>query len=299
MNTIEDALALARSHDLHLRRETATINDAGLDYRVVIAEDTEGLRWVLRQPRRRDVAEAMAEEARVLNLVAPVLATVNVAVPNWRLWCPDLIAYPALPGAPGLTLSAAGDPVWHMDPASPDYAVRLGQLLAQLHSITSTRAAAAGVETRTPDQVREEWRADISRVQQEFAVAPAMRESWENWLADKSCWPRKTTMTHGEIYPAHILMAEGGRFTGVLDWTTGRVDDPARDFATQYGTAGDGMLEVALEAYAGAGGHIYPGLRDQARHLWEAAPVGYALYALTTRNDNEMSTAATMLAAGI
>lgn len=33
-------------------------------------------------------------------------------------------------------------------------------------------------------------------------------------------------MTHGEIYPAHVLFDEAGTINGVLDWTTARSDDP-------------------------------------------------------------------------
>ena len=104
MNTLEDAIALAASHGLRVSADGATLNEAGLDYRVVMASDATGRRWVLRIPRRTDVSESMAGEVRILNLVAPVLAAEGIAVPDWQIIAPDLIAYPALPGAPGLTL---------------------------------------------------------------------------------------------------------------------------------------------------------------------------------------------------
>lgn len=164
MSTIDDVIALAATHDLHLSARGAAVNEAGLDYRVVMASDATDQKWVLRLPRRADVSEGMAAETRVLDLVAPVLAQDGVAVPDWRIRSPELIAYPALPGAPGLTLTDAGEPVWHMDPASPDYAERLGRLLARLHSLTSDQAEAAGVEVRTPARVRQAWREDVARV---------------------------------------------------------------------------------------------------------------------------------------
>ncbi|WP_236543731.1 phosphotransferase [Spiractinospora alimapuensis] len=97
MNTIDDVLALAATHGLHLSVESATPNEAGLDYRVVMAVDTDGRRWVLRVPRRPDVSEGMAAEVRVLDLVGPALTTDGVAVPDWRIRTPELIAYPAPP----------------------------------------------------------------------------------------------------------------------------------------------------------------------------------------------------------
>lgn len=68
----------------------------------------------------------------------------------------------------------------------------------------------------------------------------------------------------------------GEAFTGVLDWTTARVDDPARDLAAQYGAAGQEMLDASIPAYEQAGGHLHPGLAVQARHLWDASAIGYA-----------------------
>lgn len=298
MSTIEDVIALAAAHGPRLSARGATVNEAGLDYRVVMASDTTGRRWVLRVPRRADVSEGMAAETRVLDLVAPVLAEDGVAVPDWRIRSPELIAYPALPGAPGLTLTDAGEPDWHMDPAGPDYAGRLGRLLARLHSITPEQAAAAGVEVRTPARVRQAWRDDVARVSHAFTVSPALTEAWRAWLEDDTCWPERTVMTHGEIYPAHVLFDEEGAITGVLDWTTARVDDPARDLSAQYGAAGEEVLRAALTAYEQAGGHVHPGLAAQAKHLWDASPIGYALYALTTGAETDLATAAAMLNPG-
>lgn len=295
MSTIDDVIALAATHGPHLSAQGATVNEAGLDYRVVMAFDTTGQGWVLRVPRRADVSAGMAAETRILDLVAPVLAEDGVAVPDWRVRSPELIAYPALPGAPGLTLTDAGEPDWHMDPAGPDYAERLGRLLARLHSITPEQAEAAGVEVRTPARVRQAWRDDVARVSEAFTVSPALTESWQAWLEDDTCWPEQTVMTHGEIYPAHVLFDEEGAITGVLDWTTARVDDPARDLSAQYGAAGEEMLQATLTAYEQAGGHVHPGLAAQAKHLWDASPIGYALYALTTGAETDLATAAAML----
>ncbi|WP_410534711.1 macrolide 2'-phosphotransferase [Streptomyces sp. KL2] len=295
MSTIDDVIALAAVHGLHLSARDATVNEAGLDYRVVMVSDASGRRWVLRVPRRADVSEGMAAETHVLDLVAPVLAEDGVAVPDWQVRSPELIAYPALPGAPGLTLTDAGEPDWHMDPADPDYAERLGRLLARLHSITPEQAETAGVEVRTPARVRQAWRDDVARVSEAFTVSSALAGAWQAWLEDDTCWPEQTVMTHGEIYPAHVLFDEEGTITGVLDWTTARVDDPARDLSAQYGAAGEEMLQATLTAYEQAGGHVHPGLAAQAKHLWDASPIGYALYALTTGAETDRAAAAAML----
>ncbi|WP_338012446.1 phosphotransferase [Rhodococcus pyridinivorans] len=186
---VTDALALAARHDLHLSAHGVTVNEAGLDYRVALASDDTGRRWVLRIPRRPDVSAKTADELRILDLVGPVLAEDGIAVPRWEIHSPDLVAYRALPGAPGLTLNDAGEPVWHMDPADARYAERLGRLLARLHSIDVERAGVAGIEVRTPARARQAWRDDIARVRDAFTVAPALIEEWEAWLDDDIAGP--------------------------------------------------------------------------------------------------------------
>lgn len=288
-----DPIALAAAHGLVLDPESVSVNEAGLDFRVVMAADADGVTWVLRIPRRPEVAEEAEKEARILQLVRPALAELDIAVPDWRIRSRELIAYPALPGHPGLTLDGA-EPIWHMDPASPDYAARLGTLLGTLHAIDPDEARDAGVEVRSPDEVRRQWQEDMDRVRDEFTIAPALDEAWRAWVDDDASWPEHTVMSHGEIYPAHVLLDEG-RITGVLDWTTARVDDPARDFSFQIGAAGDAMLQATLEAYTAAGGRTWPGLATQARRIWEASPLTYALFALTTGDPAHRDSAEAML----
>src|SRR5690606_31297462 len=109
-------VALAREQDLALRPSTLRLEEAGLDFRVAFADAEDGTRWVLRIPRRPELAESIAAEAKIL---AFVRARLPVAVPEWRVHGPRLVAYPRLPGAPGLTLDPATKaPIFHVDPTS-------------------------------------------------------------------------------------------------------------------------------------------------------------------------------------
>lgn len=73
------------------------------------------------------------------------------------------------------------------------------------------------------------------------------------------------------------------------------LNNPARNLSAQYGATGEEMLQATLTAYEQAGGHVHPGLAAQAKHLWDASPIGYALYALTTGAETDLATAAAML----
>ncbi|WNZ65242.1 macrolide 2'-phosphotransferase [Myxococcus sp. MxC21-1] len=271
---------LAGHHGLKLKPDTLSVNEAGLDYRVVMARDVEDTPWVLRIPRREDVSAKLADEKKILDFIGPRL---GVAVPRWHVAHRDLIAYPALPGRPGLTLDpASGEPVWHFDRESPVYARQFGQLLARMHAIDVEDARRAGLIVETPDQVRANWASDIARIKQAFDVAPALLQRWERWLGDDSYWPRFVTLTHGEMYPAHVLLAPDDTITGVLDWTTAKVGDPARDFVFQKMLGVDAVFEATVDAYVKAGGRVPDRLGDHCVELLAASPAGYALFALTT-----------------
>jgi macrolide phosphotransferase len=283
---------LAHSHGLGIEVEGVRVNEMGLDFRVAIAADADGRRWVLRIPRRPEVMERADVEGRVLAVIARHL---DVAVPDWRIHETDLIAYPLLPGTPGLEILPGADgPTWHMDPSSATYAEDLGAVLAQLHAIDPEELRAAGAEIRTADEVRESWRSGIARVTDAFTVAEDLQTRWARWLEDDSSWPDRTVPTHGEIYPAHTLLKDD-HITAVLDWTTAAVDDPARDFQFHVSAADPDAVQRTLRSYESHGGHPWPRLAEHAAEMFSASPVSYGLYALETGEQEHLDAAAAAL----
>ena len=287
-----DVLALARAHQLDLDPGSLVLNEAGLDYRVATARARDGAAWVLRVPRRPDVASKIDDEAAILGVVKERL---SVAVPDWKIRTSELIAYPLLPGEPGLTIDASGELRWRLDVESRRYATELGALLAELHRIDIDTARAAGIPVEGPAEVRARWRSDIDAVAGAFDVARPLLERWTAWLADDGYWPTWSVFTHGELYPAHILIDAEDRITGVLDWTTAKVGDPARDFALQQAIASPATFERTVESYQAAGGRVPPRLAEHCVELMAAGPVGYGLYALLTGDPQHRATASAQL----
>lgn len=278
-------LDLAADHGLDLDPSSVAVNEMGLDFRVALATTASatavsaaGQRWVLRIPRRPDAMDRAGTEGRLLTVIRPRLDT---AVPDWRIHTAGLIAYPALPGEPGLTLDESGAPVWHLDIASEPYARSLGAFLAQLHAVDPAEAAGAGIVLQTPDEVRARWARDIERVAAEFTVAPALADRWQAWVAEDSYWPTFAVLTHGEVYPAHTLV-RGEEITAVLDWTTAGVGDPALDFAAHHSVAPPEAFAAAVGEYVRRGGRTWPRLAEHCAEIMAAGPVGYGLYALQT-----------------
>ena len=289
---LEELLALADDHGLDLVPDSLRTEEVGLDFRVAFARARDGQRWVLRIPRRAEVLPRAAIEGRLLALLAPRL---DVAVPDWRISTERLIAYPLLPGTPGLTVRADGAVDWHVDMASTEFASTLGAFIAQLHAVDPVEAAATGIPAHTPAQVREGWRADLARVAEHFEIAPALRERWESWLAEDSYWPDRSVLTHGEIYPGHTLV-QGERLSAVLDWTTAAVGDPARDFMFHRAGAPPEAFDAALAAYTDGGGTVHARLGEHCEEMFSASPLAYGLYALETGEQQHREAAAAALA---
>lgn len=285
-----DVLTLANEHGLTLDPSTVTLNEAGLDFRVAMAAAVDGKRWVLRMPRRSDVAAKLDDEARILQTVKEALP---VAVPDWRIVSPRLVAYPLLPGHPGLTLDPqTSAPIWHLDVSSPRYAVAFGRLLAQLHAID---ARPEGLVVESPEQVRAKWREDIETVCAQFVVSPGLQKQWGAWLDDAEAWPTFSVFTHGELYPAHVLVDADDDITAVIDWTTAKVSDPGRDFVFQHAMASPESFALTLDAYVAGGGRVWPGLAAHCAGLWAAAPVQYAQFALLTGDETHRTAAQAQL----
>jgi macrolide phosphotransferase len=288
--TVTDVVDLARSHGLELDRASVVLNESGLDFRVAMARAADGGSWVLRIPRRPDVTAGMAAEAAILDLVRPAL---SVAVPDWQVRSPDLIAYPALPGEPGLVFDpATGDAAWHLDVASTRYAETFGKLLAELHAVAVDAARDAGLTVEEPAEVREQYRRDIATVRAEFPVAEHLVQRWTAWLDDDSYWPTWSVLTHGELYPAHVLVAPDDSVTGVLDWTTAKVSDPGRDFAIHHSLTPPEVFDVTVRAYVEAGGRVWPRLGEHCAEIMATGAVAYGLYALQTGEPEHRAAAA-------
>ncbi|QGU06081.1 Phosphotransferase enzyme family protein [Corynebacterium occultum] len=277
-----EILDLARDHGLELDPESFRIIEMGLDFRVVLGDaadpQSQVSRWVLRIPRRPAVMEQARVEGKVLTLVAPQL---GVDVPDWRIHSDTLIAYPLLPGEPGLELNETGEPVWAVDPSSEAYSLSLAELLAQLHQIDPATAAATGISVHTPEQARQQWQDQITRVGEEFTIAKHLLERWQAWLSEDSYWPDHCVLTHGEIYPGHTLIREG-RISGVLDWTTASVTDPAKDLLFHQATASPEAFALTLRRYEELGGRTWPRLVEHCAEMFAANALGYAIYALET-----------------
>ncbi|MGG3308871.1 macrolide 2'-phosphotransferase MphI [Paenibacillus lautus] len=287
---IQEMLEIAGKHGVNLNPEGIEMTESGMDFLVGFAEEAgTGARWILRKPRRSDVLERAGNEARVLKLIPSYLP---VDVPDWRIYTPELIAYPLLSGEPAASVSSEGY-AWNMDHENPgdEFVRSLAETLVSLHGIDHDAARAAGLRVKSPQEVREETARNMEDIKSRLGVSDALWERWQKWLEEDSYWPTHSALIHGDLHPPHILIDERVQVTGLLDWTESEVASPAKDFVLYYAIYGEHNLRVLLDRYKQAGGKVWPRMFDHIVEQHAAYPVLIAQFALLTGQEEYMTMA--------
>ncbi len=292
--TKQELLALAEQNGLRLQTEQVEMNESGMDFLVAFATDADGQAWVLRKPRREDVWERAENEHKVLNVVRPYL---SVHVPDWRIFTPELIAYPLLSGDPVATIDPTGY-TWRyeQDTLAEVFFKSLAQSLAELHSVNANAAAQAGLRVKNPAEARQAFASNIEEVQQHFAIPARLSERWQAWLHTDSYWPEHSALHHGDLHPPHIIVDDAHRVTGLIDWTEAEVADPSKDFVLYYALFGMEGLQHLLKCYEQAGGRTWPRVQEHIIEQWAAYPAQVAKFALVSDTEENWEMARSMIA---
>ncbi|MFG0216837.1 macrolide 2'-phosphotransferase MphJ [Brevibacillus porteri] len=279
-NNVEQILSIAKNNGILVDPTTAKANESGLDFLAIFASTIDGVPWVLRQPRREDVVETARYEKKVLDLVSSQL---SVEVPDWQVHTSEFIAYPILAGTPMATINMETKNYdWYLNPESlPELCTQTwAEALVELHGIHHDLARDAGIRVKQPHEVRESLREKMNEVKRVFGVSQVLWDRWQKWLADDTFWPTHSALVHGDLHPGHILVAENGKVTGLLDWTEAEVADPSIDFTVFYMLFGDSGLADFIKRYEKVGGRVWPRMHEHIAEMTLAYPVILAIFAL-------------------
>ena len=300
IETPADLLARAHEHGLELRPsdEGGDFDGSGLDFRVIHAVDRDGTRWVVRTPRTPMVAEKALPEGRALSMLRGHLP---VAIPEWRLHAPDVIAYPRLPGTPAVTISGGDSPspTWNiLDPTAPSepFLRSFAAALAALQSVPADAVSWVGLPRQSIAQVRTHMQQAMQRTRDSLRPSAKLWQRWQQWLAEDRSWPGHLALVHGDLHPGHWLLDAQGKLTGVLDWTEVALTDPSVDLAMFFGCFGRAGLERLLPHFERAGGRSWPGMLRHCQERWAAFPVLVADWAERNGNPGALDHARGLLA---
>lgn len=292
---IKDIQALAAEHGL-LLTENMRFNEMGIDFSVGFATDEKGQDWLLRIPRRDGMDEQIEREKRILTLVKRFL---SVEVPDWQIVTPQLIAYPLLKDEPVLTFDAQTyDISWNMDKDSANYVPSLAKVLVELHAIPVEAVAKSNLEIKSSSAVRSEIADRLQLVKSEIGLSDELDLRYRTWLDNDPLWTDYTQFIHGDLYAGHVLASKDGVVSGIIDWTTAHVGDPAVDFSGHITVFGEASLSLLITEYEKQGGTVWKGLFDQAVERAAAAPLAYGFFALETQDENHILAARAQLGVG-
>lgn len=235
---------------------------------------------VLRFPRRKLVADALAREARVLRRVVRVFEGARLQVPDVELFgrASDAFPYPFL--VYRLLPGIAADQAEVLDRA--ELAKALGDAFARLH-----RSDIPGVPHGTYDPA--EWLERARRVAESCLAAirdDPLRARCRSWLAAPDIpkpYQGPPRIIHGDICPDHLLVdPPTGKPTGLIDFADLERGDPVADFVSLRCWLGPGFVEEILESYDLApDAEFWPRLESLAR----SASLVWLDEALTTGED--------------
>lgn len=238
-----DLGALASAHP-GIAFDTARVVETGWDFVVVDTGE-----WIVRVPRREWPAEQLRVERRLLALLGPRLP---VAVPELSLHTLDgttYALYPRLPGSPSSCEDAA------------TIAGDVAALLTALHAIEPADALILGLAA--PGKLDLGVLSDRATAE----VVPLLPWAAVAALHDAFAVLREPVaaevVVHADLGEANLLV-DGGRLTGVLDWTDAHVGDPAMDLSWWVQCLGLNGARAALASYV-------PPAGVSAAELWRRA----------------------------
>ena len=221
----------------------------------VIAE-----RWVARVARRPTASDGLLREAALLAVIAPKLPSPVPHVEHMSTESPVAVVTRRIAGTPARGGARTGR--------------ELGRFLASLHAlpVDSLPLPRADVD---------DWRAEHERRRAEFEqhVFPLLRRD-ERHRAEQLfagvAFEFEPCLVHGDLGPEHVLCADDGRITGVLDWADARIGDRAIDLAwALYGPPGE-----FADAVAAAYGALDAATRKRADFYHRRGPWYEVVYGL-------------------
>ncbi|WP_019586420.1 phosphotransferase family protein [Deinococcus apachensis] len=261
-----------QAHFPELAPRQLEFNQDGLVNDVIIVNGD----LVCRFPKHDWALALLRQEARVLDLARH---HVTVPVPRFEVLEEDFAAYRFLPGEPLTRTRLFRLP----GPVRRAVLSELLTFLRQLHGLPRHEVEAAGIGPSDAERTREDWLAFAEQVEdclfpllmrhQRGAFLDLFEPVREGSL-DLEYTPR---LIHGDLGVYHALLdPHAGRLSGIIDFGTAGLGDPATDLAVLLGNYGETPVTEGLVTYPELGEHL-----DRARFWlgtleWQWALTGVA-----------------------
>jgi aminoglycoside 2''-phosphotransferase len=250
---------------------SAHFNQDGMVNAVVTLNE----QFIARFPKDVHAKARLVRESCILELIR---ARVEMPVPRFEYQAEDVVIYRMLLGEP-LTREV----LLRQDDAVQDrLAEPLARFLSQLHAIPREVVEQRAIGMSEAVRSLEDWSALFTDVQRElFPFLWAHQKTWVEQLFAPVLHRQisldyEPVLIHGDLGVYHILYdLTQGRITGVIDFGTAGLGDPASDFACLIQALGERFLQ-RMARFSPA---IAPAL-DRARFRAGALELEWALHAI-------------------
>jgi aminoglycoside 2''-phosphotransferase len=135
---------------------------------------------------------------------------------------------------------------------------QLAQFLAELHRFSIERAQAQRVPLELPGERRSQWTEWSEQIHRHvFPLLDERQRAWaertlSDWLDDGAMADYAPVLYHGDLWAEHILLdPEREELTGVIDFESASIGDPAGDWTALWLDHGDEAIARLLAGYQG------------------------------------------------
>ena len=249
-----------------------------------IHADTDGLvndvyiinnELVCRFPKNKEAQTPLLIEADILDLARKHL---DMPIPYFEHREPDFVAYRMIPGEPLYRQDIFGA----SQTIQNRYAEQLATFLRQLHAVPIHDT----LPSMTPEQKLAHYTHFYTEIEHElFPYLMTMAKYWvkhlfEPVLSGQLSLTYMPALIHDDLAPYHILHDKSEqRITGIIDFGTCSINDPAGDFALLINAYGESFLQLMMR--------YYPAIEealDRARFYAGALELAWALTGIRTHD---------------
>ncbi|MCC2335797.1 phosphotransferase [Cellulomonas wangsupingiae] len=265
----------------------------GADVDVAVVVDSVRQRWVVRAPQHPAAGAALEAEVALLEALGPFVDDDRLpfAVPR-----PVGFAHLPEGGRASVHREVPGRPLrLETLRPGPGLAAAVGRALAAVHELPTSVVENAGLPVYDAAGYRERRQAEVDEAARTGLVPASLLRRWEELLEDVAMWRFRPTVVHGDLSSTHVLVSDGA-VTGVLDWGSAMVADPADDLSWLLVAAPQDAVDSILEAYLLRRTELTdPHLADRALLAGELALARWLLHGVRAHRQDVVDDAVQML----
>ena len=250
MNSVSDYTAQLTKSCPELLIESVVFNEDGQYNDVLIVNS----RWVFRFATVPDAVDTLHQEMAILNAI-PTYLTLSIPDPVYaNIQSANVgetfVGYRMIPGRP----------LWHdtyveiADPVILDrMASQLAHFLYDLHHVPAEAIAPLDLPL---EDTKENWSAMYDQFRRKLFphmrpdACEAVSQAFTEYLNHPSLHHFEPCLRHGDFGSGNILFDPGSRsISGIIDFGSACLGDPAVDFAGLYGSFGQAFYDRCVVDY--------------------------------------------------